>query len=578
MSLLAEFQRLAARNRTEHPPFIGAGAYPHHVPPVVDQLLLRGEFFTAYTPYQPEIAQGTLQALFEWQTFVTLLTGLEVANASMYDGASATAEAVLMATRVDQPREGRGERRRSTPSTGRCSPPTWPRPATRLSPCPTARTGAPTWPPSTPRSTTGPPPWCVGYPNFFGVVDALPEAAAIAKRGGALAVSVTSEAVSLGLLQAPGALGADVAVGTLQSFGNGVSFGGPAPGFLAIREGLVRQMPGRVAGATVDRTGRRGFVLTLSTREQHIRREKATSNICTNAGPGGAGRHHPPLAARQGGLAHLARLNHARGRQLRDAMKKAGFGLRFSGPTFNEAAFEVGDAAGGGRPPGQEGHRRRRPALALVPRRSEDEGRAAQRRDRAPHPRAHRALRAVGEGIDMANPTGWKPSMEKSAAPGGDSQETGLMGATRGLAMEEPLVFEQGSPGRVGVSLPPLPAGADPAAEIPAALLRGEIAGMPEMGELEVVRHFTRLSQWNYGIDTGFYPLGSCTMKYNPKSSEALARLPGFAGRAPAAPRLHEPGGARAHVRAGAGPLRGGGLRPPRSCRPPPAPRASSSA
>jgi glycine dehydrogenase subunit 1 len=185
----------------------------------------------------------------------------------------------------------------------------------------------------------------VGYPNFFGVIDALPEAAAIARRGGALAISSTSEAVSLGLLQAPGALGADVAVGTLQSFGNGLNFGGPAPGFLAIREGLVRQLPGRVAGATVDRNGRRGFVLTLSTREQHIRREKATSNICTNAGLAAlAATIHLSLLGK-GGLAHLARLNHARGRQLRDAMRKAGFGLRFSGPTFNEAAFEVGDAA-----------------------------------------------------------------------------------------------------------------------------------------------------------------------------------------------------------------------------------------
>jgi len=184
----------------------------------------------------------------------------------------------------------------------------------------------------------------IGYPNFFGVVDALPEAAAIAHRGGALAISSTAEAVALGLLKAPGELGVDVAVGTMQSFGNGVNFGGPAPGFLAIREGLVRQMPGRVAGATVDRTGRRGFVLTLSTREQHIRRDKATSNICTNAGLAAlAATIHLSLLGKNG-LAHLARLNFARGKQLRDAMKRAGFGLRFTGPTFNEAAFEVGDA------------------------------------------------------------------------------------------------------------------------------------------------------------------------------------------------------------------------------------------
>ena len=343
VSLLAEFQRLAARNRTEHPPFIGAGAYAHHVPPVVDQLLLRGEFFTAYTPYQPEIAQGTLQALFEWQTFVTLLTGLEISNASMYDGASATAEAVLLATRTTSRDkvvvsaalhpEYRKVLSTYLASTGDeiVTVPYGPDGRTDLAALDAAvddRTAA----------------VVLGYPNFFGVIDALPEAAAIAKRGGALAISATSEAVSLGLLQAPGALGADVAVGTLQSFGNGVSFGGPAPGFLAIREGLVRQMPGRVAGATVDRTGRRGFVLTLSTREQHIRREKATSNICTNAGLAAlAATIHLSLLGK-GGLAHLARLNHARGKQLRDAMKKAGFGLRFTGPTFNEAAFEVGDA------------------------------------------------------------------------------------------------------------------------------------------------------------------------------------------------------------------------------------------
>ena len=343
ISLVAEFQRMASRNRTEHPPFIGAGAYAHHVPAVVDQLLLRGEFFTAYTPYQPEIAQGTLQALFEWQTFVTLLTGLEISNASMYDGASATAEAVLLATRatgrdkvvlsaalhpeyrkvVATYLASTGDEVVTVPygADGRTD-------LAALQAAVDSRTAA----------------VVVGYPNFFGVVDALPEAAAIARAAGALTVSATAEAVALGLLQAPGALGADVAVGTMQSFGNGLNFGGPAPGFLAIREKLLRQMPGRVAGATLDREGRRGFVLTLSTREQHIRREKATSNICTNAGLAAlAATIHLALLGKAG-LAHLARLNHARGRQLRDAMARAGFGLRFTGPTFNEAAFEVGDA------------------------------------------------------------------------------------------------------------------------------------------------------------------------------------------------------------------------------------------
>jgi glycine dehydrogenase subunit 1 len=343
IGLLAEFRRLAARNQVEHPPFLGAGAYPHHVPPTVDQLLLRGEFFTAYTPYQPEISQGTLQALFEWQTLVCLLTGLEVANASMYDGATATAEAVLMATRLTGRKRiavsaavhpeyrkvlatylaSTGDEVVTVPygDDGRTDP-------AALGRAVDERTAA----------------VVIGYPNFFGVVDALPEAAAVARKAGALTIAATAEAVALGMLKGPGELGADVAVGTFQSFGNPLNFGGPAPGYFATREAHVRQMPGRLAGATVDKLGRRGFVLTLSTREQHIRREKATSNICTNSGLTAlAATIHLSLLGKAG-LARLAQLNYERGRGLRDAMRKAGFGLRFSGPTFNEMAFEVGDA------------------------------------------------------------------------------------------------------------------------------------------------------------------------------------------------------------------------------------------
>ncbi len=344
ISLLSEMRRLAARNETDHPPFIGAGAYPHHVPPVVDQLLLRGEFFTAYTPYQPEVSQGTLQALFEWQTFVCLLTGLEVANASMYDAASSTAEAALMAGRLTGRKklvvsaalhpEYRRVLRTYVASTGDeiVTIPYGADGRTDLAALSSAvdeRTAA----------------VIVGYPNFFGVVDAAEESSALARKAGALTVMVTSEAVAFGLLKGPGELGADIATGTFQSFGNGLNFGGPAPGFFATRDAHLRQMPGRVCGATVDKQGRRGFVLTLSTREQHIRREKATSNICTNAGLSAlAATMHLALLGREG-LAQLARLNFARARLLRDAMKRAGFGLTFSGPTFNEMAFDVGDAA-----------------------------------------------------------------------------------------------------------------------------------------------------------------------------------------------------------------------------------------
>ncbi len=343
IALFAEFRRLAGKNQVEHPPFMGAGSYPHHVPPAVDQLLLRGEFFTAYTPYQPEISQGTLQALFEWQTMVCLLTGLDVANASMYDGATATAEAVLMATRVTGRKriavsaalhpEYRKVLATYLASTGN-----------EVVTVPWARDGRTDL--AALQKAVGPDTAAVvlGYPNFFGVVDALPEAAALARKAGALTISATSEAVALGLLQSPGALGADIAAGTMQSFGNPMSFGGPAPGFFAAREANVRQMPGRLAGATVDKQGRRGFVLTLSTREQHIRRERATSNICTNAGLAAlAATIHLSLLGKRG-LSELARLNFARARLLRDAMARAGFGLRFAAPTFNEMVFEVGDA------------------------------------------------------------------------------------------------------------------------------------------------------------------------------------------------------------------------------------------
>jgi glycine dehydrogenase subunit 1 len=343
IALFAEFRRLAARNDVAHPPFAGAGCYPHHVPPVVDQLLLRGEFFTAYTPYQPEISQGTLQALFEWQTFVCLLTGMDVSNASMYDGATSTAEAALMATRLTGRKKiavsaaVHPEYRKVLATYLRST-------LDEVAVVPFGADGR-TDLAALEKAVNGDTACVVaGWPNFLGVVEPLPEISAIARKAGALTVAVTSEAVALGMLQAPGALGADVAVGTLQSFGNAMTFGGPAPGFFATREANVRQMPGRICGATLDKHGRRGFVLTLSTREQHIRRERATSNICTNSGLAAlAATIHLALLGKQG-LSQLAVLNHERARLLRDGMARAGFEPVFSGPTFNEAAFDVGDA------------------------------------------------------------------------------------------------------------------------------------------------------------------------------------------------------------------------------------------
>jgi len=277
-ALMDHLESLAAK-QPKDAPFLGAGAYPHHVPPSVDQLLLRGELYTAYTPYQPEIAQGTLQITFEFQTFVTMLTGLEVANASMYDGASAAAEAALMAVRVSGGKRNRIVVSKALHPEYRDVIRTYLTEGFEVVEVPfgaDGRTDAKALEAAVDENTAG---VLVGYPNFFGVVDDLAGAAKIAAAKGALAISCTTEALSFGLLQAPGALGADIAVGEMQSFGNGLNFGGPGLGFFATRERFLRQFPGRVAGATVDRAGKRGFVLTLSTREQHIRREKATSNI-----------------------------------------------------------------------------------------------------------------------------------------------------------------------------------------------------------------------------------------------------------------------------------------------------------
>ncbi|MGH6878722.1 MAG: aminomethyl-transferring glycine dehydrogenase subunit GcvPA, partial [Rhizomicrobium sp.] len=259
------------------PFFCGAGAYRHHIPASVDHLIQRSEFLTSYTPYQPEVAQGTLQYLYEFQTQVALLTGMEVANASLYDGSTATAEAVLMAQRLTR-------RPKAVLSCG--LHPHYAETVETLAALSGAVVRAPLRPGSAEAlanlidSETA----CVVVqnPDVFGLVRDLRPVAEAAHAMGALLVAVVTEVVSLGLLESPGAMGADIVAAEGQSIGNGLNFGGPYVGLFATREKFLRQMPGRLVGETVDVDGRRGFVLTLSTREQHIRREKATSNICTN--------------------------------------------------------------------------------------------------------------------------------------------------------------------------------------------------------------------------------------------------------------------------------------------------------
>jgi len=335
--VLAIFRELAARNAaaTEYALFLGAGAYHHFIPSVVDALISRAEFATVYTPYQPEIAQGTLQALFEYQTLICQLTGMEVANASLYDGSTALAEAVLMAERVTRRREillarsvhpeyrqviatytrALGVTLRLLeydPETGSVDP---------RAVAPSAETAA----------------LIVQSPNFFGVIEDIAALAERAHDVGALLIVAITEPISLGLLRPPGELGADIVVGEGQSFGLPLSFGGPYLGIFATRERFVRQMPGRIIGQAFDQHGRRGFVMTLATREQYIRREKATSNICTSQELCAimAAIYLSTMGPR--GLREVAEQNAQKAAYLaREIARQSGFRLRFSGSHFNE--------------------------------------------------------------------------------------------------------------------------------------------------------------------------------------------------------------------------------------------------
>ena len=337
MAVERHMSALAAKNVSAGaaPFFLGAGAYRHHVPASVDHLIQRGEFLTAYTPYQPEIAQGTLQVLFEFQTQVARLFGVEVANASMYDGSTAAWEAVAMAARVTKrkkavlcsglhPHYGATIRTMAKFTGDEIE---WASPQLAAEPDTAGVIAA------IDNETS-----CVmvQYPDILGRVTDLAAIAEAAHAAGALLIAVVTEPVALGLLEAPGNLGADIVVGDGQSLGVGLQFGGPYLGLFGCREKFVRQMPGRLCGETVDAEGKRGFVLTLSTREQHIRREKATSNICTNAGLCAlAFSIHMTLLGGEG-LTRLARVNHARARQTAERLARVPGVKVLNSTYFNE--------------------------------------------------------------------------------------------------------------------------------------------------------------------------------------------------------------------------------------------------
>ncbi len=337
-------ESMAERNKGATDPsgmFLGAGAHVHHVPSAVDQLLLRGEFFTAYTPYQPEVSQGTLQAIFEYQSMMAELLGMDVVNASMYDGASATAEAMLMALRIKRKKPRLLVSRAVHPEVRQVC-------RTYLS----EHDPEPEEIPFGPGGTTDldalklrlddkTAAVVIQQPNALGCLEPLDEISRLAHDSQALCIVVVMEPVSLGLLKAPGSLGADVVTGEGMGLGSGLNFGGPGLGLFGTCKKNVWHMPGRLAGQTTDKDGNMGFVLTMSSREQHIRRARATSNICTNEGLCVlAAAIHLALLGKEG-FVKLSETNAANARQLHAWFTQAGLEPLFHTPFFNEFSIKV---------------------------------------------------------------------------------------------------------------------------------------------------------------------------------------------------------------------------------------------
>lgn len=333
--VISAMEEMAKRNTAAtKPSFLGAGVYSHFSPTIVDHLIQRSEFFTSYTPYQPEVSQGTLQYIFEFQTLICQLTGMEVANASMYDGSTAMAEAYLMAQRVT---------RRNKIVVATSVHPEYREVARTYTQHGDADIVEVPFDEATGRladtsalddKTAA---LVVQSPNFFGCIEDLRSLADAAHAVGSLLIVVVTEAISFGLLKSPGSCGADIVVGEGQSFGIPMSFGGPHVGLFATQEKFVRQMPGRLCGIAYDKNGNRGFTLTLSTREQHIRREKATSNICTNQGLIALAATIYMEAMGKQGLREVAEQNAQKAAYAKNAIAALdGYSIPFSAPTFNE--------------------------------------------------------------------------------------------------------------------------------------------------------------------------------------------------------------------------------------------------
>ena len=528
--------------------FLGAGMYQHHIPAAVDAVLSRGEFMTAYTPYQPEISQGTLQSIFEFQSLIAELTGLPVVSASHYDGATATAEAALMAVRatgrsrvlisravhrhfIDATRTYFGRRRphaRGAADDRRGDD--RPRCAGRLR-----------W-----RTPNDPVAGVVlGQPNAFGVLEPMAEAAALAHAAGALFVAVV-EPVSLAVLATPGEYGADIAAGEGQPLGIAPQYGGPYVGCCATTEPLIRQIPGRLVGRTTDIDGRRAWVMTLRAREQDIRRDKAASNICTNQALCALAATVYSRHARTPRTRDVAGTGAAAARRLERALADAGVPRVHSGAYLNEFAVRVPDAVA--RPRGllDEGMlaglplARWYPDEPASPTRSWCARRSSPRtRHRALRERARRARRGGG-----MTPAEHRRTTGSTSARGRRHARPASVGGCRAPADARGAV-------RPGPGLVQGPASAGRRARRhPGRAAARHPSRLPELSEPDIVRHFTQLSRLNYSVDGGMYPLGSCTMKYNPASTSGPHASP--ASRAPSA-RARRAGAGHAPADVGAG-------------------------
>ena len=525
--------------------------YDHYVPALIDSILSRSEFLTPYTPYQPEISQGGLQVMFEYQTAISELTGLPVSNASVYEGPSAVASAGYLAklhngrTRFLVSR-GVHPHARETLATmsvgwgttidevpladgatdgGRCAT----RSATTC-----ARSSSPSRTSSAPSRTSRR--WSPA-----------------AKETGAVLV-VACDPLTLGVLSPPGDFGVDVAVGEGQTLGNRLDYGGPSFGFFAAAQAYLRKMPGRIAGETTDVDGRRGFVLTLQTREQHIRREKATHNICTAQALNAlAGVIYLSWLGRRG-IVELGELMLQRTAYARE---------RLTALDGVEAAARRSPSCASSRSRWTRTSRRviERCAAAGV-----NPGLPARRRlPRARRRAAGRAHRAALEGRHRPPGRGAGRGGGRRAGRRPDSRWGHVM--SEATLHETPMqrdrvltIFERSQPGRRAFVAPPLDVPERPLDELlPARLRRTEPPRLPEVSEPEIVRHYNRLSKRNFDLDTGFYPLGSCTMKHNPKLHERVAALPGNARLHPRAGAAPRPGRAAADVGAPARARRGRG-------------------